>query len=109
MLESLLGSTNCERALIFLFARGEGYPREIASFYRTALAPIQKQMAKLEIGGVLYSRLVGKTRLYSFNPRYPLKADLEGLLEKALSFYPPEEREKLLFNRRRPRRSGKPL
>jgi hypothetical protein len=33
----------------------------------------------------------------------------ESLLEKALSFYPEEEREKLLMNRRRPRRRGKPL
>jgi hypothetical protein len=55
------------------------------------------------------SRTAGRTRLYEFNPRYTFLKELKSLLEKALSFYPEEEREKLLMNRRRPRRRGKPL
>jgi hypothetical protein len=109
MLTSLLGSINGERVLIYLFARGEGYAREIARFYNTNLSPIQKGLEKFEAGGILNSRLAGKTRLYTFNPRYALKPEIENLLEKALTFYPPSEREALLMNRRRPRRSGKPL
>lgn len=109
MLEPILGSTSSERVLLFLFARKEGYPREIARFFKTGLAPIQRQLIKLEINGVLASRLAGRTRLYSLNPRYPFKPEIEGLLAKALDFYPPDERERLLMNRRRPRRSGKPL
>ena len=109
MLEPLLGSASRERVLLFLFARGEGYPREIARFFNTDLAPLQRQLIKLEINGVLSSRLAGRTRLYSLNPRYAFKPEMEGLLAKALDFYPPEERERLLLNRRRPRRSGKPL
>jgi len=109
LLASLLGSISAERALIYLFARGEGYARAIARFYNTDLSPIQKKLEKLEAGGILSSRLAGKTRLYSFNPRYPFKAELENLLKKALTFYPENEREALLMNRRRPRRSGKPL
>jgi hypothetical protein len=109
MLEPLLGSTNSERVLIFLFAREEGYPREIARFFNTDLAPIQRQLIKLEINGVLSSRMVGRTRLYRLNPRYAFKPEIEALLAKALEFYPIEEKEKLLLNRRRPRRSGKPL
>jgi len=109
MLASLLGSMSGERALLFLFARGEGYAREIARFYHTNLTPIQRGLEKFEANGILYSRLVGKTRLYSFNPRYPFKPEIENLLKKALTFCPPKEREALLMNRRRPRRSGKPL
>lgn len=109
LLAPLLGSISGERALIYLFARGEGYAREIARFFNTDLSPIQKKLEKLEAGGVLSSRLAGKTRLYSLNPRYPFKAEIENLLKKALTFYPPNEREALLMNRRRPRRSGKPL
>jgi len=109
LLESILGSISRERVLLFLFAREEGYPREIARFFKTDLAPIQRQLIKLEINGVLSSRLAGRTRLYSLNPRYAFKPELEGLLAKALDFYPLEERERLLLNRRRPRRSGKPL
>jgi hypothetical protein len=109
MLAPLLGSISGERALLFIYARGEGYAREIARFYNTDLTPIQKGLEKFEINGILSSRLVGKTRLYSFNPRYALKPEIENLLKKALTFYPPKEREELLMNRRRPRRGGKPL
>ena len=89
MSESILGSTSSERVLLFLFAREEGYPREIARFFKTDLAPIQRQLIKLEINGVLSSRLAGRTRLYSLSPRYVFKPELEGLLAKALDFYSP--------------------
>ncbi|MBT3391260.1 MAG: winged helix-turn-helix transcriptional regulator [Chloroflexi bacterium] len=108
MIESLLGSENSERVLIFLVARQTGYAREIARFFDTSLYGVQKQLDKLETGGVLVSRMVGRTRLYEFNPRYPFLNELKSLLEKALSFYAAEEREQLLLNRRRPRRRGKP-
>ncbi len=109
MLEPLLGSINAERVLFFILAREEGYARDIARFYNTDLYAIQKQLDKLEAGGILFSRLAGRTRLYTLNPRYPFLNELKNLLEKALSFYPDEEREKLVMNRRRPRGRGKSL
>jgi len=109
MLAPLLGSISGERTLLFIFARGEGYAREIARFYNTDLTPIQRKLERFEADGVLYSRFAGRTRLYSFNPRYVFKPEIQNLLKKALTFYPPNEREALLMNRRRPRRSGKPL
>ena len=109
MLEALFGTANREKVLLYLFAREEGYPREVAKFFATDLRAIQNQFEKLELGGVLYSRLAGNTRLYAFNPRYPFLKELNDLLEKALTFYPPSERERLVMGRRRPRRKGKPL
>jgi len=109
MLEPLLASTNCERVLIFIAAREDGYLREMADFYQTAPAPLLKQLEKLENGGVLFSRLAGRTRLYAFNPRYPFLKELKALLDKALSYYPEDMRASLLESRRRPRRKGKPL
>lgn len=109
MIESIVGSLNCERVLTFLCARKEGYAREIATFYGSSLAPIQKQLDKLEAGGVLASRTAGRTRLYTFNPRYPLLAELSALLEKSIFFYDEALQQRLLLNRRRPRRRGKPL
>ncbi len=109
MIESLLGSRNAERALIYILAREEGYAREIASFYKTDLKPIQMQLDKFERSGVLVSREVGRTRPYVFNPRYPFLSELKSLLEKALSFYSKEEQEELKMNRRRPRARGKTL
>jgi hypothetical protein len=108
MLVPLLGSINSERALLFIFARENGYATEIASFFDTNLYGIQKQLDKLEVGQVLVSQTAGRTRLYTFNPRYPFLTELKSLLEKAFSFYPEEVREGLLMNRRRPRRRGKP-
>lgn len=109
MIESLLGSKNAERVLIYIFAREEGYAREIASFYKTDLKSIQLQLDKFEKSGVLASRSVGRTRPYVFNPRYSFLRELKALLEKALSFYPAGEREDLMMNRRRPRAKGKSL
>ena len=109
MLEPLLGSTNAERVLVFILTRNEGYVREIARVVGGDPDSIHKQLAKFESGGVLVSRAAGKTRFYSFNPRYPFLKELKSLLEKAVSFYPEQEREALLMNRRRPRRRGKPL
>jgi hypothetical protein len=109
MLQPLLGSESSERALIYILARDEGYATEIARFFKTDLYGIQRQLEKLELGGVLVSRTAGRTRLYTFNPRYPFLDELLALLKKALSFYPDITKEGLLMNRRRPRRRGKPL
>jgi hypothetical protein len=109
MIETLLGSKNAERVLIYIFTREEGYAREIARHFQADLKSIQNQLDKLEAGGVLVSREVGRTRPYMFNPRYPFLNELKTLLEKALSFYPEKEREELVMNRRRPRARGKTL
>jgi len=109
MIEALLGSKNAERVLIYLFSREEGYAREITRFFGTDLKSVQKQLDRLETGGVLVSREVGRTRPYTFNPRYPFLNELKALLEKALSFYPAKERDELVMNRRRPRAKGKSL
>ena len=109
MLQPLLGSVSTERVLIFILSRNEGYATEIARFFETDLFGIQNQLDKLESGGVMVSHTAGRTRLYTFNPRYPFLMELKCLLEKALSFYPEDVRERLLMNRRRPRRRGKPL
>jgi hypothetical protein len=108
MLVPLLGSVNSERALVFIFARENGYATEIANFFDTDLYGIQKQLDKLETGQVLVSQTAGRTRLYTFNPRYPFLTELRSLLDKAFSYYPEDVREGLLMNRRRPRRRGKP-
>ncbi len=109
MLQALLGSSGSEKVLTFIAARGEGYAREISRFSGMGLYPTQKQLDRLELGGILVSKTQGRTRLYSFNPRYPFLKELKQILDKALAFYPEAERERLLMNRRRPRRRGKTL
>jgi len=109
MLKPILGSDNSERVLVYIVSKGKGYAREIARFFNVDPDSIQKQLAKLEEGGVLITRQVGRTVLYELNPRYPFRSEVEALLRKALTFYPESERELLTTDRRRPRRRGKPL
>ena len=109
MLAPLFGSKGSEKVLIFIAARGEGYAREISQFFDIDISTIQNQLDKFELGGILASTTKGRTRLYTFNPRYPFLKELKQLLNKALSFYSKDEQEKLLMERRRPRRRGKPL
>jgi DNA-binding transcriptional ArsR family regulator len=109
MLEPLFDSTTKGDVLLYLHTHGESYAREIArdlGLYPTA---VQYHLLKLEKGGVLYSKLKGKVRLFGFNPRYPFKKELEALLEKSLTFVPQKEMERLYMPRLRPRRTGKPL
>ena len=109
MLEGILGNINKERVLIYLITRGEGYPREIAKFFDASLTPIQKQAENLETAGVLYSRFVGRSRVFSLNPRCVYLKELEALINRILEFYPNDLRDELINNRRRPRKSEKPL
>jgi hypothetical protein len=43
------------------------------------------------------------------NPRFFLRKELTALLLKIIDAYPLDWKEKLLFNRRRPRAKGKPI
>jgi DNA-binding transcriptional ArsR family regulator len=109
MIEALLGSINKERVLVYLFANGSGYARAIADFFGTNLRNIQVQLDNLEAGGVVVSRQEGRTRLYEYNPRWPLRDELIALIKRLLDFYPQSEIERLFGGRKRPRRRGKPL
>ena len=109
MLEGILGNINKERVLVYLIARGEGYPREIAAFFDCSLTPIQQQAEKLETAGVLYSHFVGRSRVFALNPRCVYINELTALIKRVLEFYPEELQNALVNNRRRPRKPEKPL
>ena len=109
MLENLVGNKTAERVLLYLANYGQGYPREIAATYGSSVSVVLKQLARLENGGILVSRMLGRTRLYELNPRWFFYKELKALLEKALAALPAEEVKRHYRARRRPRRSGKPL
>jgi DNA-binding transcriptional ArsR family regulator len=109
MLEPLLESDKKEKILLYIYTHGEAYPREISRALGLYLNAVQYQLLKLERGGVLYSRLRGKIRLFGINPRYAFKRELEALLDKVMVFIPASELEKTFKPRLRPRRTGKPV
>jgi len=108
MLEGLFGNVIVERIFFFLSTYGEGYPLGMAKTFKVPVNRIQQQLKRLEDGGIVVSRLVGKVRLYTFNPRYPFLKELKALIVKSHEFIPDEEKEKFYRQRTRPRRAGKP-
>ena len=109
MIEILFGGRTAEKVLLYLANYGEGYAQGMAKNFNESLYSYQKQLLKLERAGILVSQLKGKTRLFSWNPRYPLKKELVLLLERALDFLPENERKNYFRNRTRPRKTKKPL
>jgi hypothetical protein len=108
-MKSLFGSLSRERVLTFIAAREQGYAREITEFWKCTDQPIKRELNRLESDGVLIAKSYGRTISYSMNPRFFLRNELTALLLKIIDAYPPEWKEKLLFNRRRPRAKGKSI
>ena len=108
-MKSLFGSLSRERVLTFIAAREQGYAREITGFWKCPDRPIKRELNRLESDGVLTAKSYGRTISYSMNPRFFLRKELTALLLKVIDAYPPEWKEKLLFNRRRQRAKGKPI
>jgi hypothetical protein len=109
MLEGLFGGRNAARVLLFLENYGDGYATEIARTYGSALRPIQAQLDRFERAGFLVSRLRGRTRLFTWNPRGPFVPKLRDLLATGLEQVPEDDRNRYYLQRRRPRARGKPL
>ena len=93
MLYGLCGNKNVQRILIFLFVNGRAYGAELQRAFKVSLTPLQKALERLERGGLLMSHYEGKTRLYRFNPAYPLLAELEQLVKKAYTLLSAEEKK----------------
>ncbi len=109
MIESLLGNQTIEKVLLYVLNYGEGHTSGIAETFQLPKSQVRKQIIRLENGGILVGRLIGNVKMFQINPRYPLKKELEQLLEKVLSLTPKSEIEKYYRQRRRPRRTGKKL
>lgn len=109
MLESLFGNSTVEKVLLYLQNYGEGYASEIAATFSIRLSVVQKQLLRLETGGIVVSQSKGRTRLFLWNPRYPFLKELQNLLEKSFEFIPENDFKKYYRNRQRPRRTGKQL
>lgn len=108
MIESIVGNSTMEKVLLYLEQYERGYSQQIANTFEIPLNMVQKQLKRLERGGVVSSILEGKTRVYEWNPRFAFRGELRALLRKALSFIPESEQRKYFRARTRPRRAGKP-
>ena len=109
MLEPVFGNVTVEKILFAFEVYGQAYPAGLAKLFGIPVNGIQQQLKRLEDGGVVVSLIVGKTRLYQFNPRYPFLKELKTLIQRAIEYLPEKEIQKYYRNRTRPRRKGKPL
>lgn len=97
MLEGLVGNKNVQKILLFLFVNGKCYGAQLKRLLHSPLTPIQKALLRLENGGIILSHYEGKTRLYQFNPAYPLLHELELLLKKAYALLPIQEKKQYAY------------
>lgn len=109
MLEGIFGNRTAEKVLLHIFHYGESHASGIAKDFQAPLSPILQQLNRFEAAGVLVSKQVGRSRIYSFNPKSPLSNPLKELIEIAYESIPLSERQVLFQVRRRPRRKGKPI
>jgi len=109
MLSKLFGGTTVEKILFFMLVYEEGYARQISRLFQVAFDPVNKQLSKLEDAGVLISKLKGRTKIFTWNPRYPFLIEMKALIKKAFEYMPEEDKKKYYMERTRPRKSDKPL
>lgn len=111
MLENLFGNPVIEKVLFYLLMNEKAYASQLQKVFDQPLFSFQKALERLEKGGVIVSQMEGKTRLYQYNPRYPMLKELKIFLKKSYEFLPKDFCLKYYESpvRKRPRRKGKPL
>ena len=86
----------------------ESFPRELSRVLEVPLNGIQQALRSLEDDGLVVGRSVGRTRLFSLNPRYFARGELATFLKRLVE--PENElKERISSLRKRPRRTNKPL
>lgn len=109
MIEAIVGNKTAERVLLHIYHYGEIHAAAIASDYGTVVNPIRLQLERFENGNIIVSKAVGRTRLYSMNPKSPYTKPLLEILKITYEAIPLKEREEIFNKRRRPRKKGKPV
>lgn len=107
-LGDILGNRSAEAALLHLFHYGETYGRAISNDLNLSLEPIQRQLEKFRLAGVLVSKKQGRTLIYTWNPKSRAASRLKDLVEVCYQSIPQERRTELFSTRRRPRAKDKP-
>ncbi len=109
MLEGIFGNKTTEKVLLHIFHYGESYASAIAHDFATALNPIIQQLNRLEKAGILVSKEMGRSRVYTFNPKSAFTKPVKDIISIAYEAIPLTERQILFSVRRRPRQKGKPI
>lgn len=109
MLQYIFGNKTAEVVLLNIFHYGEIHASAIAENTKKAITPIKNQLERFEKGGVLISKVVGRSRVYFFNPKSPYLKPVKELINIAYQSIPIKKREALFSIRRRPGAKGKAI
>lgn len=104
----LFGTANRTQVIVAVRLLEETWGAELAQFLGMRISLTQRILRSFEAEGALLSRMVGRSRIFALNSRYPAAKELSALLWK-LGSLDVGLQQKLAARRRRPRRSGKAL
>ncbi len=107
MLEGIFGNKTAEKVLMHIFHYGEIHAAAIAKDYSISENQVRNQLERFENANVLTSKVVGKARVYSYNPKSPFTGKIQEIIKIAYNSMPLKEREMIFQTRRRPRKKGK--
>jgi sugar-specific transcriptional regulator TrmB len=104
---SPFGGQTRTRVLLALILLAQSYARELSRLLDVSLHAVQVALRGLERDGLVAARPLGRTRLYTLNPRYFALEELQRYLRR-LAEAETTLQERTAGLRRRPRRTGKP-
>jgi hypothetical protein len=103
----LFGNRNRTAVIVAIRLLEQTFPSELADMLGIRLFTVQTILTSLEREAVVVSRLLGRTRTVTLNPRYFAYDELRAMLWK-LGQENLALQRRLATRRRRPRRAGKP-
>ncbi len=107
MLDKLFGNETLALILLNLYHYGEVYSALVEKNTGIASRPILNQLNKMEEAGIFVSRVVGRSRLYQFNPKSPVIRPLKEIINITYSNMTLKMKEEMFKERMRPRAKGK--
>ncbi|MBI5273769.1 MAG: winged helix-turn-helix transcriptional regulator [Chlamydiales bacterium] len=98
MIKSIVGCKSVERILFYLLLHDKCYAHLLHRILNIPLSPIQKGLSRLEKGEIIIGFIEGKTRVYQFNPNYPLLNELQMLLKMGFHHLPLQEKKSYYYS-----------
>jgi len=106
--QKLFGNRARTELLILLALLEESYPSELAHLLQVRPFSVQRIIDSLDGDGITVSRLMGRVRRVTLNPRFYAYHQLKALLLR-LAEGEPSMQDAAARRRSRPRRTNKPL
>jgi DNA-binding transcriptional ArsR family regulator len=105
--DSVFGGRTAGQVMLFLEYYGEAHCNQIARAFGVAPSAVYKQLKRFESGGLIVARSVGRTSVFTWNPRNRTSKNLRLFLAAELESLPETVIDRYFRERNRPRATGK--